>query len=1758
MMVRKRFLVFFLVLIYLFNNIFVNSTLCRFVNEIHTEKFNLIAEAMQAVELRDGTLISGPEFYKKIPTTATSVTFDTYSEEKYPDFIWEDGTNVDADNEGNVKLFSQDTNYYVLSFGVIYANPDSSGMLKNHHSLTNINLLNFDTSDLVNMDYMFSGCRKVVELDVSNWDTKNVVSMEQVFGNCSNILTLDVSNWDTSNVVDMDYLFFAMQNVTSLDVSNWDTSNVTNMKSLFDGCEALETIDLSNFDTKKINSLERFFYHCYALKNVDLSNFDTSNVTSLHMMFYGCKSLETVNLSSFDTSNVTSLDYMFADCSVIEELNLSNFNTEQVINMSNAFKGCKGLKTLNLSSFNTMRVTNMTSMFANNSNLEHIYVDNDIWYPLNTVSKRNSTGMFSGCSKLPNFNKSYIDFIKAHAEDGGYLTDINNRKFNRLLNGLEFSETIKSIVNLENSYSIVFGKISDYPNFKNSTGVNVDANDTGIYQAFETNNVVYVLSMDDSIIYANKDSSFMFYKMSKLNNVEFNNISTEYVWNMEQMFAFCYEIENIDVSSFNTENVTNMKALFVNCDNLKEIDLSSFDTNRVLDMQEMFHYCFELTKIVFGDNHTNDALKSVYYMFADCQKLEYLDLSSFDLTATILSYAFYNCVNLKEIIFSNCFNSGGDYKNMFANCHSLTELDLSNFSFDWSMNADNVFYDCYNLEHIFIDPSNWIDEEDTMPPIGENMFYNCLKLPNFDNTVVDFSKAHSGVGGYLTDINLKDTLSLLPPFEMPEGFIAGKSFIISEMPDFNTITNEAIENTPENTVFYGWLIENEIAQQIFEPEDAEYILEDTYSYEEEIVLRLTPVYKVIEHKITIDTELQNVIITNLVKEFIVTEDDLILTFVIDDNHKLQETIEIVLDDLVYDINISGKDNPDGFIFDNETLELIISSDTLMDKENLVIKAVAEEIVEEKETVDMIEGNNSVFEFDSDKTLVFKSEAPLEDLLSVEINGETLTPEIDYIATEGSTVITLTNEYLSSLDLGEYTICIISKEIIAKATFTVKEKVEKEENIKKNISFDIEHLFNIEITEFVDLEEDNIDIEENLELEFVYDEDYVLYKNIEVVIDETSYVIDLTDKEQEIEGIDFNRKDNILTIAYDLFKEESSLIIKAVALEDISIDELLEGEEISITEFVESEDLLNDIEIPENAEFIGWLINGEELEINNIVVQEILNDILTKIYEERIIEQEKVQETENVLEESTEEEIEEIETLLTPIFRLIVEEELALEGYVLGEETVVSEMIDDTVFEEIINSGLTEELSFYGWLVAVENRQTIVLPNEISEILNNLIEEENKEIIITPLYTVVEIKEQPEESEENIESDENKEEITLPEDENPEKDTVSSEDEKLPENEENSGDNTTSNENESDNNVSVEDTETDDIPETSIPSEHTIFVNIDNLSNIDIPELSKENTISITENENLILSFIVEESYELPKTVQIVVDKTYTINTNGEDNPEGIDYNVSTQELTISNSLLTDIDSIKIKGTAIKVQEEDKNTDTDEEKSENTKQESSDNTSSAEKEENQSPVEDDKEVEESTDNSTDTENVENNESTAEQENVNSDIENVPEDTNNEASEEQTNQPIDVEKNEDVLPEDNEETESGSEEIEDTSNEDVNNEVGTDTIEKDVVENVEKDKPDSSTSVVEDKSSCNEKNDTTSSPEPTVKSDLPAQSTSSNGSSSTTETTSQSSGSSSSSSSPDTNSSSTSQPAGTTSKKSESSSNEGNSESTSSEE
>ena len=179
-------------------------------------------------------------------------------------------------------------------------------------------------------------------------DTSNVTNMNQMFSGCSTLTSLDASGFDTSNVTDMYYMFNNCRALTFLDVSGWNTGNVTNMLAMFQNCSSLTSLNVSGFDTSNVPNMTAMFYNCSSLTSLNVSGLNTSNVTNMTAMFYNCRALTFLDVSGWNTSNVTYMGGMFNNCGALTSLDLSGWNINNDTNMNGMFGNCSALKTIRM------------------------------------------------------------------------------------------------------------------------------------------------------------------------------------------------------------------------------------------------------------------------------------------------------------------------------------------------------------------------------------------------------------------------------------------------------------------------------------------------------------------------------------------------------------------------------------------------------------------------------------------------------------------------------------------------------------------------------------------------------------------------------------------------------------------------------------------------------------------------------------------------------------------------------------------------------------------------------------------------------------------------------------------------------------------------------------------------------------------------------------------------------------------------------------------------------------------------------------------------------------------------------------------------------------------------------------------------------------------------------------------------------------------------------------------------------------------
>ena len=291
-------------------------------------------------------------------------------------------------------------------------------------------------SDINKLNYIFSGCECLQEVDFSCFNSDKITDMSYMFLNCSSLKKIIFpENFNTKNNTNMNSMFCNCSSLEEIDLTSFNTKNVIDMASMFSGCSKLKTIIVkSKASTDKnikiktikldssfnnIESSDRILNESKTSNNeknknkkkeekVLINNFMTitnenaqlkSNIDRLinleennnenQLNKESKKSEKETSLSIFNTSKVENMSCMFAECAYLEgEINLSEFENNNSKDMSFMFYKCEKLKKIKLSLSSDYEV-NMKNMFIGCNCEEYI-----LGKPKIDKNKENIVGIF--------------------------------------------------------------------------------------------------------------------------------------------------------------------------------------------------------------------------------------------------------------------------------------------------------------------------------------------------------------------------------------------------------------------------------------------------------------------------------------------------------------------------------------------------------------------------------------------------------------------------------------------------------------------------------------------------------------------------------------------------------------------------------------------------------------------------------------------------------------------------------------------------------------------------------------------------------------------------------------------------------------------------------------------------------------------------------------------------------------------------------------------------------------------------------------------------------------------------------------------------------------------------------------------------------------------------------------------------------------------------------------------------------------------
>ena len=173
---------------------------------------------------------------------------------------------------------------------------------------------------LYDCSHLFYDCKEIVEIDMSNFDCSQVTSCESMFDSCISLIKLNLGELDFNLCKNFRGMFCNCGILEKIDVSHFCTKNSTTFEKMFCGCEKLKKADVSKFNSSKCKSINSMFRDCQNLTEINMLNWDMNKIelidqwisvftktNGIDCLFYGCKKLNNIKMSS-NFSGINNLE----------------------------------------------------------------------------------------------------------------------------------------------------------------------------------------------------------------------------------------------------------------------------------------------------------------------------------------------------------------------------------------------------------------------------------------------------------------------------------------------------------------------------------------------------------------------------------------------------------------------------------------------------------------------------------------------------------------------------------------------------------------------------------------------------------------------------------------------------------------------------------------------------------------------------------------------------------------------------------------------------------------------------------------------------------------------------------------------------------------------------------------------------------------------------------------------------------------------------------------------------------------------------------------------------------------------------------------------------------------------------------------------------------------------------------------------------------------------------------------------------------
>ena len=618
---------------------------------------------------------------------------------------------------------------------------DMSSMFRNSNKLTYLNLNYFSTAKVEKMNDMFNGCTQLISVNMSSFITSNVKDMSYMFNECESMTRAHMEGFNTSNVENFSYMFYGCISLTKVDLSNftfiekvksqrilgycpklknltipasasnWASDACLGMNSFSSPCKlsypedmTLDKIDNEGYYEWKSgyfkDALEAYIsiegdndqYTFYYDENREERDFTVNLLTTggnLNLTFNGLSDVtvyidesfanykptktsrwfsglngKIVGLDNLNTSKVTDMSYMFANSTGMTKLDLVFFDTYNATNMNSMFAGCTNLEELNLGNFDFHEGQNTGAFLYGCTNLRRLVIPKTAYY----LHYQSCAGVGTATAPCELFYPENFNLQNPTQGDGYFRWK-----------GGYFKESPKPYAVLLNG-TLTFYYGYDESN-RNGTVFHLNSGDGNeVPEWYTSRTLVNKVVFDPTFSLAWPENCYAWFSgMVNLTEIEgMENLNTNDVVMMGNMFYGCKNLDRIDLSHFNTQHVTWMNSMFQGCSGLVVLDLSTFDTSQALKMHSMFEGCTGLQSLDL-DHFNTSKVSTMYNMFKGCTNLKTLKISNFKTEkVTDFTSMFEGCSSLATLDLRSFTIKASNYytRNMFKGCSVLESLDV--------------------------------------------------------------------------------------------------------------------------------------------------------------------------------------------------------------------------------------------------------------------------------------------------------------------------------------------------------------------------------------------------------------------------------------------------------------------------------------------------------------------------------------------------------------------------------------------------------------------------------------------------------------------------------------------------------------------------------------------------------------------------------------------------------------------------------------------------------------------------------------------------------------------------------------------------------------------------------------------------------------------------------------------------------------------------------------------------------------------------